>query len=104
MRAEDTQRCVERNIEAEGLELPDEIYLIPEDDSEFGQYWAWCDEPAPTNDHIPEEVIKYIKESAYIAEQAKCLKFAHTTSKMQKIIDRLELNESTKRQFDEESG
>jgi len=104
MRVEDTQRCVERNIEAEGLELPDEIYLIPEDDSDFGRCWVWCDDPAPTNDHIPEEAIKYVKESVYIAEQAKCLKFAHTITKMQKIIDRLEKNESTRRQFDEESG
>jgi hypothetical protein len=53
--------------------LPEEIYLIPESDEEFGDYWAWCDTPDPTNDHIKEEALKYVKESIMLAEQAKNL-------------------------------
>ena len=38
------------------------------------------------------------------AEQAKALKFAATISRLQKKIDRLELSESTRRQFEDECG
>ena len=61
MRAEDTQRCVPRDIEAEARELPKEIYLIPESDGDFGDYWAWNDTPNPTDNHIAEEAVKYVR-------------------------------------------
>jgi hypothetical protein len=61
MRPEDTQACVARDIEAERKALPNEIYLIPESDGQYGEYWAWCDEPAPTDEHIPEEAVKYVR-------------------------------------------
>lgn len=61
MRPEDTQACVERNIDKEREGLPDEIYLIPESDGEHGDYWAWCDVPDPTDEHIKSEAVRYVK-------------------------------------------
>jgi len=61
MRPEDTQACVKRDIEKERDNLPNEIYLIPESDGFHGDYWSWCDEPAPTDEHIASEAVKYIK-------------------------------------------
>jgi len=63
MRPEDTQACVKRDIESERNSLPDEIFLIPESDGQYGDYWAWSDDPVPTDDHILEEAVKYIRVS-----------------------------------------
>ena len=59
MHPDSVQQCVKRDIEEERKELPDFIYLIPESNGEFGDYWAWCDVPDPTNDHIASEAVKY---------------------------------------------
>jgi len=62
MNSEYLELCVNRDIEKERKELPSVIYLIPESDSDNGNYWVWCDEPAPSDSHIPEEAVRYIRE------------------------------------------
>ena len=61
MRPQDTEFCSERDIESEKKDLPETIYLIPESSDEHGFYWAWCDDPRPTNDHIKSEAVRYVK-------------------------------------------
>lgn len=79
MRPEDTQACVKRDIQKEREELPKEIYLIPDSDGEHGDYWAWCDTPAPTHDHEPEDAVKYVRaDSIKTDDQAG---FKHTPDK-----------------------
>ena len=61
MRPEETQMLVPRNIDEEASKLPAEIYLIPESDGMYGEYWAWSDTPAPTSEHIESEAVKYVR-------------------------------------------
>jgi len=41
-------------------EYPNIIYLIP-GESEGERCTVWCDDPAPTNDHDPDEAVRYVR-------------------------------------------
>jgi hypothetical protein len=47
---------------------PETIYLIPGEDIDGRMGWLWCDDPAPSRDHDPDEAVKYVR-----AESAKAI-------------------------------
>ena len=53
--------CRARDVDEERRCLPDVIYLVPQTDGEYGHHWVWCEDPAPTEDHVPEEAVKYVR-------------------------------------------
>lgn len=61
MQSEQTQNCIPRDIEKEKEGLPEVIYLVPESDGEFGEYWAWSDEACPTTEHVAAEAVRYVR-------------------------------------------
>ncbi|MFL1404235.1 hypothetical protein ACJO2E_02680 [Marinobacter sp. M1N3S26] len=51
-------------------ETPETIYLIPgECDGE--PCMVWCDDPAPSPDHDPDEAVKYIRADVAAQESAE---------------------------------
>jgi hypothetical protein len=49
-----------RDIKKEKNTLPEIIYLIPE-----GDYWSWCDDPAPDSDCVEADAVTYVKLDSY---------------------------------------
>lgn len=46
---------------------PETIYLILGEDIDGQLGWLWCDDPAPTNDHDPDEAVRYVRADRYDA-------------------------------------
>ncbi len=42
-------------------ETPETIYLIKGEDIDGQLGWLWCDDPAPSHDHDPDEAVKYVR-------------------------------------------
>jgi hypothetical protein len=58
-------------------ETPETIYLIKGEDVDGAPCMVWCDDPAPSHDHDPDEAVKYIradKHQEIIDRQAKAAK------------------------------
>ena len=50
---------------------PVQIYLVPTHDDDRGRGWltqVWCDEPAPTPDHNPEDAVGYLRFDEHAAQ------------------------------------
>lgn len=52
---------------------PEVIYLIPGEDIDGVMGWLWCDDPAPSKDHDPNEAVKYVRADKVVELQAAVL-------------------------------
>ncbi|MCK2149466.1 hypothetical protein MYE70_10350 [Marinobacter alexandrii] len=52
---------------------PETIYLIPGEDVDGHIGYLWCDDPAPSHDHDPDEAVEYVRKDKHqVALSEKC--------------------------------